>query len=214
MKTDTQLQQDILAELKWEPSVNAAHIGVEVQDGVVTLAGHVDSYAEKWDAERATQRVAGVKALAVEMDVKLPSDSKRGDSDIARAAMSVLQWVTSGPKSAVHVKVEEGWITLTGEVSWHYQKTAAANSVRYLQGVKGVSDQITIQPSKAATSVKSDIEAALQRRAKADISVDVSGSEVTLGGKVLSWSERQGATDAAWATSGVSSVVNNITVAY
>jgi osmotically-inducible protein OsmY len=214
MKTDTQLQKDVLAELQWEPSVNAAHIGVEVADGVVTLAGHVDSYAEKWDAERATQRVAGVKALAVEMDVKLSGDTQRSDTDIARAAQNILQWVTAGPKSAVKVMVENGWITLSGEVSWHYQKTAATHGVRYLLGVKGVSDQITIKPTHSAGSVKSDIEAALQRRAKADITVDVSGSNVTLGGKVLHWSERDGASDAAWRTSGVTSVVNNIVVAY
>ena len=214
MKTDIQLQQDVIAELKWEPSVNAAHIGVEVKDGIVTLVGHADSYSEKWDAERAAQRVAGVRALAVEMDVKLSTDNKRTDADIARAAGSVLQWVAYGPKSAIKVMVEDGWITLTGEVTWHYQKTAAAKSVRYLLGVKGVSDQIIIKPVKSAGTVKSDIEAALKRRAKADITVDVSGSDVTLSGKVLSWSERELAGESAWGTSGVSSVANNITVAY
>ena len=125
MKTDAQVQQDVIAELKWEPSINAAQIGVEVKDGIVTLAGHVSSYAEKWDAERAAQRVSGVKALAVEMDVKLPGSSKRNDADIARSAKDVLQWTTYLPKDRVKVMVEKGWITLSGDVDWEYQRRAA-----------------------------------------------------------------------------------------
>lgn len=217
MKTDAQVQQDVLDELLWEPSVNAAKIGVEVTDGVVTLAGHVDSYAEKWDAERAAQRVFGVTALATEIDVKLPGSSKRNDVDIARSAESALQWTTFLNKDAVKIKVEGGWITLTGEVHWEYQRQSAANAVRYLMGVTGVSDQITIKPKVTATAVKSDIEAALKRHAQADankISVSVSGSDVTLTGKVPSWSERDMARNSAWGTPGVKSVVDNITVGF
>jgi osmotically-inducible protein OsmY len=217
MKSDMQLKQDINAELSWEPSVNAAEIGVEVKDGIVTLAGHVSSYAEKLGAERAAQRVAGVKALAVEMNVKLPGVSKRTDTDIARSAESVLQWTSFLPKDAIKIKVESGWITLTGEVGWDYERKAAVDAVRTLLGVSGVSDQIVIKTKTSASVVKSDIEAALQRRAKSDakhISVDVRGGDVTLTGTVHSWSERELAANSAWMAPGVRSVVDNITVAY
>ena len=217
MKTDSQLQQDVIAELKWEPSVNAAQIGVEVKDGIVTLAGHVGSYAEKWDAERAAQRVSGVKALAIEMDVKLAGSSKRNDADIAGSAESALQWITYLPKNSVKVMVEDGWITLSGEVDWEYQRQTAAGAVRYLMGVKGVRENIAIKSKVSLSAVKSDIEAALKRRAHADaqkISVEVRGADVTLSGTVHSWSERDLATHSAWGTPGVHNVVNNITVTY
>lgn len=217
MKTDAQLQQDVIAELAWEPSVDAAQIGVEVNDGIVTLAGHVSSYAEKWDAERAAHRVSGVRALAVEMDVALPALSKRTDGDIARSAENVLQWMANLPKDCVKVMVEDGWITLTGKVDWDYQRQAAAKAVRYLMGVKGVSDQIAIKPNVSVSAVKSDIEAALKRRATADaqnISVEVRGNDVTLSGTVHSWSERELAKHSAWGTPGVRNVVDDMTVAY
>jgi len=217
MKTDIQLKQDVSAELSWEPSVNAAGIGVEVKDGIVTLAGHVGSYAEKLGAERAAQRVAGVKALAVEIDVKLLGVSKRTDTDIARSAENVLLWTSFLPKDAVKIKVESGWITLTGEVAWDYQRKAAVDAVRTLLGVSGVSDQIVIKTKVSASVVKSDIEAALQRRAKSDaqhIAVDVRGGDVILTGTVHSWSERELAANSAWMAPGVRSVVDNITVGY
>ena len=217
MKTDKQVQQDVIAELSWEPSVNAAQIGVEVKDGIVTLAGHVSSYAEKYNAERAAQRVSGVKALAIEMDVKLPGASKRDDADIARSAENALQWMTYAPKDAIKVMVEKGWITLSGEVDWEYQRRAAVDGVRYLMGVLGVSDNIAIKPKASISAVKSDIEAALKRRAKADaqnIAVEIHGSNVTLTGKVHSWSERDLATHSAWGTPGVRNVVNNMIVTY
>ncbi|MEO5796804.1 MAG: BON domain-containing protein [Rhodoferax sp.] len=217
MKTDTQLQQDVLAELKWEPSVNATHIGVEVKDGVVTLAGHVDSYAEKWHAERASQRVSGVKALAVEIDVALAGSSTRTDGDIARSAEQVLQWVSFLPPGSVKVLVEGGWITLSGDVDWEYQRQAATNAVRYLMGVTGVSDQIGIKAKVSLDTVKSEIEAALKRRAKTDaqnIGVEVRGNDVTLTGSVHSWSERELATLSAWSAPGVQNVWDKMTVAY
>lgn len=217
MKTDTQLKQDVNAELSWEPSVSAAQIGVEVKDGVVTLAGHVGSYAEKWSAERAAQRVSGVKALAVEIDVKLSGSSKRNDTDIARSAEDVLQWTTDLPKDSVKIMVEGGWITLTGDVDWDYQRRAAADAVRYLLGVVGVSNQIVIKSKVSTSIVKSDIEAALKRRAASDakqISVDVRGSDVTLTGTVHSWSERELAESTAWKSPGVHRVVDNIIVSY
>jgi osmotically-inducible protein OsmY len=217
MKTDTQLQSDVIAELSWEPSINAQEIGVEVKDGIVTLAGHVGSYAEKVDAERATMRVSGVRALAVEMDVRLTGSSTRTDADIARSVDNVLQWTTYLPKDAVKIKVEGGWVTLSGEVTWAYQRQAAAGAVRYLMGVKGVNDQIVIKPQASAPVVKADIETALKRRAQKDaneISVSVHGTDVTLSGKVHSWSERELATHTAWGSPGVRSVVDNITLSY
>ena len=217
MKTDTQVQQDVIAELKWEPSINAAQIGVEVKDGIVTLHGHVSSYAEKWGAERAAQRVSGVKALELEVDVKLSGSGKRTDPDIAGSAENVLQWTSSLPKDGVKVMVQSGWVTLSGDVDWEYQRQAAAKAVRYLMGVRGVTNQIVIKPKVSLNAVKSDIEAALKRRATADaqkISVDVRGADVTLTGTVHSSSERGLANHAAWGTPGVRNVVDNMTIAY
>ena len=217
MKTDTQLQSDVIAELSWEPSINAEDIGVEVKDGIVTLAGHVGTYAEKIDAERATMRVSGVKALAVEMDVKIAGSSARNDVDIARSVDNVLQWTTYLPKNTVKIKVESGIVTLSGEVSWEFQRAAAINAIRYLMGVKGVNDQLVIKPNLSAPAVKADIEAALKRRAQKDaneISVSVHGADVTLSGKVHSWSERELATNTAWGSPGVRSVVDKITLTY
>ncbi len=217
MKTDAQLKQDIIAELSWEPSVNAAQIGVEVKDGTVTLAGHVDSYTEKLQAERAAQRVSGVKGLAVEMDVHLPSISKRTDGDIASSVASILEWTSYVPKDSIKVKAENAWITLSGNVEWDYQREAAKNAVRHLFGVVGVSDEIMLSPRASASAVKSEIEAALKRRAQTDsqqIFVEVRGGDVTLSGSTHSWAEREIAASSAWAAPGVSKVVDNITISY
>jgi osmotically-inducible protein OsmY len=216
MKTDTQLQQDVMAELQWEPSVHAEQIGVAVKDGVVTLAGHVSSYAEKWNAQRATQRVTGVKALAVEMDVKLSNLGMHTDAEIASTVQKVLDWNGSLPHNGVTCMVEGGWITLWGAVQWQYQSSSAENSVRELMGVKGVSNQISIKPAVSLDAVRGDIEIALKRRAKADaaqVRVKISDSDVTLSGTVPSLFERNLARDAAWGTPGVRQVVDNIMVA-
>jgi osmotically-inducible protein OsmY len=213
MKTDSQLQQDVSAELKWEPSVDSAHIGVEVKDGVVTLSGQVDSYAEKWNAERAAQRVSGANAMATELKVQLPGLSVRSDGDIASSVENVLDWTSALPAGAVKVMVEGGWVTLSGEVDWQYQKQAAMDGIRLLMGVTGVSNQIAIKPSVTASAVKSDIEAALKRTSIADakkISVEVQGSDVTLAGTVQSWAERETVTNSAWGTPGVSNVVDKM----
>ena len=217
MKTDSQLQQDVSAELKWEPSIHAERIGVEVKDGVVTLAGQVDSYSEKCNAENAALRVAGVKAMTTELKVYLTGLSKRTDADIAESVEKVVEWTASLPAGAVQVKVEDGWVTISGDVAWQYQRQAAIDNVRNLLGVKGVSDQISIRPSVKATAVKSDIEAALKRTSIADakkITVAVNGSDVTLSGTVHSWDERDTATNSAWGTPGVRNVVDMMTLAY
>jgi osmotically-inducible protein OsmY len=217
MKTDTQIQQDVIEELKWEQSVNASQIGVEVKDGIVTLAGHVSSFAEKWDAERATQRISGVKALAIEIDVALPGSSHRNDADIARSVENILEWSTYLPRDHVKVMVEGGWITLSGEVDWEYQKQNLTGGIRHLMGVKGVSDNITIRPAVSSSAVKSDIEAALRRRARVNahnVSVEVHEANVTLSGTVDNWSELELARHTAWGTPGVRKVTDNITIAW
>ena len=213
MKTDAQLQQDVMAELKWEPAVHAAQIGVEAKDGVVTLAGEVSSYGEKWCAEAAAQRVNGVQALAVELTVKLTEFGKRSDADIAESARNILSWTSSVPENAVKVLVERGWLTLSGHVEWRFQSDDAEACVRKLSGVVGVSNQIAIQPAVSAGVVKTDIEAALKRRAAADaktINVEVQGGDVTLTGTVHSWAERELATRSAWGSAGVRNVVDKM----
>lgn len=215
MKTDRQLQQDVIDELKWEPSVDATAIGVEVKDGVVTLAGHVESYAQKWAAESTAQRVAGVNGIVVEIDIALPGSSKRKDAEIVRAAIHALEWNASVPKSAIKISVQDGWVMLTGEVSWAFQRWAAVSTVRNLIGVVGVNDQIVIKPQIEPRDVKTKIEAALQRHAHREskgIEVGVAGDNVTLSGSVDSWAERDAARLAAWAAPGVRNVIDNIHV--
>jgi osmotically-inducible protein OsmY len=151
MKTDTQLQREVIAELGWEPSVSVAQIAVEVRLGIVTLAGHVDSYTERWHAELAAQRVSGVKGLIVELHVMLPGLNKRTDADIARAAQDMLKsWAYLPTDTSVEIKVVKGWITLSGEVECDYQRQAASDAVRHLIGVTGLSEQITVKPRAAA----------------------------------------------------------------
>jgi osmotically-inducible protein OsmY len=216
MKTDLHLQQDVITELKWQPSVNAADIGVEVHDGVVTLSGHVANYAEKVAAQQATQRVAGVKALTVDIDVTLLGWGARTDIDIARSAEDALRWVTYLPKDAVKIMVENGWITLSGEVEWDYQRRNAVDTVRHLAGVKGVSDLVGIKTQSHSHEIKLDIEAALDRHHDAedqDISVAVQGGDVTLSGTVTNWWQLESAREAAWNAPGVRHVANNLTIA-
>lgn len=183
----------------------------------MTLSGEVSSFAEKWNAEKAAQRVSGVNALAVDLKVKLSEFGDRTDADIARSAENVLSWTTSVPKNAVKVMVERGHITLTGDVDWQFERLAAAASVRFLSGVTCVSDQIALKPRLMVSAVQSDIEAALKRTALADaqkIHVKVRGSDVTLSGKVQSWAERETATTSAWGTPGVRSVIDEMTLEY
>lgn len=215
MKTDTQLQEDILAELKWEPSVDASAIGVAVNEGIVTLNGQVDTYLQRWAAEKAAQRVAGVKGLAVEVHVKLDGERSRSDTDIAQAARHALDWNSSIPKNAVQLIVRDGWITLSGEVGWAYLRDAAESEVRGLIGVVGVTNELRVKSHVQARDVKRKIVAAFHRQAQVDarkVAVSVDGAEVTLSGTVDTWAEKAAARDAAWAAPGVWSVVDHMTV--
>jgi len=214
-KSDTELKSDVLAELKYEPSVKVTDIGVLVKDGAVTLNGFVTSYGEKWDAVRAIKRVAGVNAIADDIEVKLPGSLRRTDGDIAASAANQLEWSTTIPKGTVQVTVREGCIALEGEVEGWYQKNAAETAVRLVSGVKAVANLITIKSRAATMEVKAGIRAAFERHALLDaatIYVETSGGKVILSGKVRSYVEREEAELAAWAASGVFAVDNQLKV--
>ncbi len=215
MSSDSILQQAVLAELAWEPSVVAAHVGVIARAGVITLTGHVESFAEKHAAEAAAGRVKGVRAVAEELVVRLPFESERNDEDIAEAAISRLSWNVSVPRDRVAVRVEGGWITLTGELDWNYQRSAAEQDMRGLLGVVGVSNQTTLRPRVDTANLSDDITHALHRSWFFDsklIGVTADGGRVRLTGTVHSWRERQVAAATAWAAPGATEVENDIAV--
>lgn len=214
MKSDLDLKQSVLDELKWEPSVSEAKIGVTAKDGVVTLTGSVKTYAEKHGAEKAAFRVKGVKAVAEEIEVKLPDTVNHSDSDIAAAAAERLAWDASIPKDAVKVLVSNGWLTLSGQVEWRFQHDAAAEALRTLWGAIGVSNQISIKPKADARDIKDDIMIALNRTWMSPdrINVKAADGKVTLTGTVEYWDERELAGTTAWAAPGVTSVANDIRV--
>jgi osmotically-inducible protein OsmY len=209
------LQQAVLAALKFEPSLDAAHIGVTAEGGVVSLTGHVWSYGQKQAAEAAAAGVRGVKGVAEEIEVRLPFGADRGDDEIARAAAQRLAWDVSLPADAVKVKVESGWITLLGEVDWAYQKEIASDDVRRLRGVVGVSNQITLRPNVDAAGIGDEITHALHRSWLFDpteVQVSVEGGKVHLSGKVPTPHDRRVAAATAWNTPGVTDVENAILV--
>jgi len=216
MKTDADLKRDVSAELAWDPAVRSTAIGVAVKDGVVTLTGHIDTFAEKHAASRAVQRVAGVKAVALELDVRLSPDHKRSDTDIATSAEHALKWSTSVPAQAINLTVDHGWVTLRGEVEWDYQRRSVEKAIRPLIGVVGISNDIKLRVRPQATDLARNIESALLRQAIREarhIEVAVDGNTVKLTGTVHSWHERAAAQGVAWSAPGVHSVVNELRIA-
>jgi osmotically-inducible protein OsmY len=217
VRSDEDVQRDVLEELAWEAEVQPNEIGVAVNDGIVTLTGLVDSFPKKWAAERAAQRVRGVVAVANDIEVRLPGSAERTDADIAAAAVRALDWDALIPQGRVKVSVSKGWVTLDGTVEWQFQRRAAERAVRRLTGVRGVTNLIRVKPKvqPAESELKRRIEDALVRNAETDadrIDVDVDGGKVILDGRVRSWAERDAAERAAWSAPGVTEVVNRITV--
>jgi len=214
--SDKQLRLDIVDELDFEPSVNATHIGVAVDCGVVTLSGHVSSYAQKFAAIAAVRRVRGVRAIADEIEVRYPNDKKISDDEIAKRAAKILAWDTLIPQNSIQVTVKNGHVTLAGEVNWWYQRKSAEDDIRKLSGVAGVFNDITIKPAVSIPDVREVIESALKRRVEAelkDVRVTVhGGNKVILEGKVRDWNERFAIENAAWSTPGVKQVEDHLTI--
>lgn len=215
MKTDSELKRDVLAELSWDPLVPESRVGVAVDNGVVTLTGHLDSYAEKVATKRATQRVGGVKAIALELEVIPVGTHQRSDTEIAAAIEHVLGWSTSVPQGRVRVVVEKGWVTLSGELDWNFQRRSVERLIRPLKGVIGITDDIRLKAMAVPSNLSSRITDALTRQATREakrIEIEVDGSVVTLRGHVHSWAERTAAEGVTWSAPGVSRVNNQLVV--
>jgi osmotically-inducible protein OsmY len=209
------LQHDVMEELEWEPSIDASKIGVTAKEGVVTLSGSVPIYADKVEAERIAKSIGGVKAVANEIEVHIPGKSERNDTDIAAAAVNALKWHTSIPDDKVEATVRNGWITLEGQVEWQYQRDAARDAVRFLSGVKGVTNSITLAAKPKPKDVRARIESAFKRSAQIDanhVRIEAHDGTIILKGKVSSWSERAEAERVAWIAPGVTVVDNRLAV--
>ena len=215
MKTDADLKTDVTAELAWDPAVKATAIGVAVKDGVVTLSGHLETFADKHAAEHALHRVAGVKAIALELDVKLSSDHHRSDTDIAAGAGEALKWNTLVPRESIRLTVDHGRVTLQGDVEWDYQRRSVEKAIRPMMGVVGISNDITLRVGPKVTDLSRKIQDALTRQAIREakhIQVSVDGTTVTLSGTVHSWQERNAAQGVAWSAHGAQTVINDLRV--
>ncbi|ELR71101.1 Osmotically inducible protein Y precursor [Fulvivirga imtechensis AK7] len=218
MKTNDELQKDVMAEIRWEPQLHDVHtqIGVAAHDGVITLSGMVDTYTKKLAAERAAQRVHGVKVVACDIEVKAGTPGKKTDTEIAEAVRNALRWNTAVNEDKIEVKVDNGWVYLDGEVEWKYQKSTAQSSVESLVGVRGVTNNISIKPSVIDTKdIKTKIAAAFHRHATLDsnaIRLEAAGSKVSLRGTVRSWAEKEEAERVAWSSPGVLTVDNQIEI--
>ena len=215
MNEDKDLQELVMSELEWEPGIDTAHIGVTAEKGVVTLTGHVASYAQKRLAEETASRVSGVEAVADEIAVRLPSDKKHADDEIAERAVKILAWDALVLPNKIKVAVQHGVVTLSGDVDWQYQRAAAEHDVHKLGGVIGIINRIAVRPRISASDVHTKIERALHRNADLDasgITVEAKGSKIVLGGRVRARSERVLAERAAWSAPGVTQVENHIRI--
>jgi osmotically-inducible protein OsmY len=215
MKSDNQIQDDVMEEIRWDPILDKSDIGVSVNDGIVTLSGHVNNYMKKISAEKAAKRVKDVKAVAMDVDVRLGYEQQRNDTEIASAALNAIKWDTSVPDDKLKLSVEDGRITLEGQLTWQYQKNAAEQAVRSLNGVKGVINSITISQPVNTAVIKDKIRTALERNADVEaarIRIETNGNKVTLKGSVNSWTERRIAEQAAWSSPGVISVEDNLLI--
>ena len=216
MKTDSQLQRDVMDELRWEPKVDHAHIGVAATNGVVTLSGFVPDYTQKYSAEAAARRVAGVRAIAEEIQVRFPSAPKTSDSEIAERILSILSWSVGAPDD-IKVKVEQGNVTLTGQVEWNFQKQSAGRAAGRIVGVKNLVNMIEVKPKVSPADIRDRIMSAFKRSLASDanaIDIKVDGGTVQLSGRVKGWNERKVAENAVWAAPGVTRVEDNIVLAH
>jgi len=214
-RSNKDLRKQVLDELDWEPSIDSADLGVAVKEGVVTLSGHVPSYAQKRTAERAVLRLSGVKGIANEIEVRLPSDHKRSDADLAQTAIDALERNVQIPMDTLKVTVDDAWITLDGVVNWDYQRKRAERTLRYLTGIKGVTNHLRVKERATPGDLRQRIKRALERRIDEEasrISVSVEEDIVTLSGTVPSWTDRNDIEDAVWAAPGVTNVKNKLTV--
>lgn len=215
MKTDSQIQKDVMDELKWQPFLQSSEIGVAVKNGIVTLSGQVDNYGKKLSAENAAKKVSGVKAVAEEIQVGISPAYRKNDTEIAEAVVNALKWHTAIPDDEIKIKVEDGVVRLEGEVEWDFQRTSAKNAVQYLTGVRSILNLITVRPKVNAEDLEKKISAAFHRSATIDsakINVSVIGNKAILTGKVRSFAEKEEAEDAVWAAPGVFSLESKLTV--